>query len=110
MTDTQSTRRVKPGVVVLATGGTIAGEAGSRAEGGYASGVKGIDQMLAAVPDIGGLALVRAEQIANVGSQDITFAIMIALAEPHQLLLPPVTSTVSWSPTVRIPWKRPPIF
>ena len=34
MTDTQSTRRVKPGVVVLATGGTIAGEAGSRAEAG----------------------------------------------------------------------------
>ena len=43
--------------------------------------MKGIDQMLAAVPDIGGLALARAEQVANVGSQDITFAIMIRLAE-----------------------------
>ena len=72
--------RKKSQVVVLATGGTIAGAAKSATRADYTSGRVTLDAMIAAVPQIQGLAHVRGEQLANVGSQDITFAIMIALA------------------------------
>ena len=39
-----------PSVVVLATGGTIAGAASSDVQAGYTSGQVGVDQLLAAVP------------------------------------------------------------
>jgi len=72
--------RGKAKVVVLATGGTIAGSAESAIQADYTSGRVTVDAMVAAVPKIQGLARVRGEQLANVGSQDITFAIMMALA------------------------------
>jgi L-asparaginase len=72
--------RGKVKVVVLATGGTIAGSAESAIQADYTSGRVTVDAMVAAVPQIQGLARVRGEQLANVGSQDITFAIMITLA------------------------------
>src|SRR5688572_33447389 len=61
----------KPQVVILATGGTIAGAAKSGTQAGYTSGAVTIDSMLAAVPDIAKIATVKGEQISNVGSQDI---------------------------------------
>jgi L-asparaginase len=67
-------------VVTIATGGTIAGAAGSATQAAYASGRVTIEAMLAAVPGLTALAHVRGEQLANVGSQDMTFAIMINLA------------------------------
>ncbi len=67
-------------VVILATGGTIAGVGASGTQPGYTSGQMSIEDMIAAVPDIGKLAYIRGEQIANVGSQDMSFAIMIRLA------------------------------
>ncbi|HTP67814.1 MAG TPA: type II asparaginase [Dongiaceae bacterium] len=70
-----------PTVVVLATGGTIAGAAASGTQAGYTSGAVTIDAMLAAVPGIRDLANIKGEQIANVGSQDITFAIMLTVAK-----------------------------
>ena len=39
-----------PNIVVLATGGTIAGAAASDVQAGYASGQVGVEQLLAAVP------------------------------------------------------------
>ena len=39
-----------PKVVVLATGGTIAGAATSNVQAGYSSGQVGVDQLLNAVP------------------------------------------------------------
>ena len=39
-----------PNVVVLATGGTIAGAAASDVQAGYTSGQVGVEQLLAAVP------------------------------------------------------------
>ncbi len=68
-------------VAVLATGGTIAGAAESGTQAGYTSGKMGIDAMIDAVPGIRALADVHGEQIANVGSQDMSFAIMIRLAQ-----------------------------
>ena len=71
----------KPNVTILATGGTIAGAAASGTQSGYTSGAVGIDTMVAAVPGIDKLATIKGEQIANVGSQDMTFAILLTLAK-----------------------------
>jgi L-asparaginase len=70
-----------PNVTILATGGTIAGAANSGTQAGYKSGAVTIDAMLAAVPGIEKLARIKGEQIANVGSQDMSFEIMLALAK-----------------------------
>ena len=54
-----------PNVVVLATGGTIAGAAASDVQAGYTSGQVGVEQLLAAVPQAKKLATMRGEQIAK---------------------------------------------
>ncbi|HEY2293282.1 MAG TPA: type II asparaginase [Thermoanaerobaculia bacterium] len=77
-----------PNVVILATGGTIAGAAASGTQSGYTSGAVTIDAMLAAVPGIEKLATVKGEQISNVGSQDMSFDIMLKLAKRINELLP----------------------
>jgi len=69
-----------PTVVVLATGGTIAGAAGSDVQAGYASGQVGVDQLLAAVPQAKKLANLRGEQISNIGSQDMNDEVWLKLA------------------------------
>ena len=74
-------------VIVLATGGTIAGAAGSATQAGYASGQVTVDSMIDSVTELGTIADVRGEQVANVGSQDMTFDIMIALAKRINELL-----------------------
>src|SRR6187549_3006487 len=71
----------KPNVVILATGGTIAGAAASGTQSGYTSGQVTIDAMVNAVPDIMKLATIKGEQISNVGSQDMSFEIMLKLAQ-----------------------------
>ncbi|MEZ4528652.1 MAG: asparaginase [Desulfobacterales bacterium] len=68
-------------VVILATGGTIAGAGKSGTQAAYISGRMDIGSLINAVPGIAQLADIRGEQIANVGSQDMSFAIMTALAE-----------------------------
>ena len=75
-----ATQAKKPNVVILATGGTIAGAAASGTQAGYTSGAVTIDAMLKAVPGITDLATIKGEQISNVGSQDMSFAIMMTVA------------------------------
>src|SRR5215471_15768556 len=70
----------KANIVILATGGTIAGAAGSGTQAGYTSGQVTIDAMVNAVPDITKLANIKGEQISNVGSQDMSFDIMLTVA------------------------------
>src|ERR1700739_3001135 len=70
-----------PIIVILATGGTIAGAAATGTQAGYTSGAVTIDAMLAAVPGIKDLANIKGEQISNVGSQDMSFAIMLTVAK-----------------------------
>src|SRR5206468_10244427 len=60
-----------PTVVVLATGGTIAGAASSDVQAAYSSGQVGVEQLLAAVPQAKKLAVRRGEQISNIGPQDM---------------------------------------
>ena len=71
----------KPNVVILATGGTIAGAAASGTQAAYTSGAVTIDAMIAAVPGIADMATIKGEQISNVGSQDMSFEIMLKLAK-----------------------------
>ncbi len=70
-----------PNVVVLATGGTIAGAAASDVQAGYTSGQVGVEQLLAAVPQAKKLANLRGEQIANIGSQDMNDEVWLKLAK-----------------------------
>ena len=74
------TAPVLPSVVVLATGGTIAGAAGSNVQAGYTSGQVGVDQLIAAVPEAKKLARLRGEQISNIGSQDMNDEVWLKLA------------------------------
>src|SRR6185369_1581155 len=68
-----------PHVVVLATGGTIAGAAASDVQAGYTSGQVGVDQLLAAVPQAKKLANLTGEQVANIGSQDMNDEVWLKL-------------------------------
>lgn len=86
----------KPNIVILATGGTIAGAAATGTQSAYTSGAVTIDAMLEAVPGIKDLASIKGEQISNVGSQDMNFSIMLTLAKRCNALLadPAVTGIV----------------
>ena len=83
-----------PNIVILATGGTIAGAAATGTQSGYTSGAVTIDAMLQAVPGIKDLATVKGEQISNVGSQDMSFDIMLKLANRINELAPTVDGIV----------------
>lgn len=80
-------RSMKPNIVILATGGTIAGRGGSDTGAGYTAAAVGVDALLKAVPQLGELASVRGEQVANVGSQDMSDAIWLQLAQRINRLL-----------------------
>src|SRR5262249_37321823 len=69
-----------PKVVVLATGGTIAGAAKSNVTAGYSSGQVGVEELLAAVPEAKSLARLSGEQVSNIGSQDMNDAVWLKLA------------------------------
>lgn len=71
----------KRNITILATGGTIAGAAATGTQSGYTSGAVGIDTMIAAVPGITNLANIKGEQISNVGSQDMSYEILLRLAK-----------------------------
>lgn len=75
----------KPRVIIYATGGTIAGAAASATStAAYSSGVVGVDQLIAAVPEIKDIAEVRGNQVCNVGSPDIDSPILLLMAQKIQ--------------------------
>jgi L-asparaginase len=77
----------KPRVVILATGGTIAGSAPSPTDPGYKSGAVGVDYLIAAVPQLKDIAEVKGEQIASIGSQDMNDDVWLKLAKRVNELL-----------------------
>jgi len=84
-----------PTVVVLATGGTIAGAAASDVQAGYSSGQVGVEQLLNAVPQAKKLAHLKGEQISNIGSQDMNDEVWLKLANRvNELLAQPDVSGV----------------
>ncbi|WP_350029603.1 asparaginase [Caballeronia sp. ATUFL_M1_KS5A] len=77
-----------PRVAVLATGGTIAGQAGDSSKtAGYKAGVVGVDKLLDAVPALGSIARIHAEQIASIDSKDMSAALWTQLARRIDELL-----------------------
>ena len=79
-----STATNRARILVLATGGTIAGQADPRATGAYKSGQITGDQLVQAVPGLGQLAKLSAEQISSIGSQDMNDKVWFALARRIQ--------------------------
>jgi L-asparaginase len=77
----------KPKVVILATGGTIAGAAKSETDAGYKSGAVGVDALIEAVPTMKEFADVSGEQIASIGSQDMNDEVWLKLGKRVNELL-----------------------
>ena len=67
-------------IVILATGGTIAGVGEEGKSTGYESGSLTVEDLLSAVPQLQDVAPIEAVQICNINSDDITDAIWIKLA------------------------------
>jgi len=74
-------------IVVLATGGTIAGTGESATGSSYTAGQVRIGEMIDAVPNIRQLANLEGEQTANVGSQDMSVEVWLILANRINELL-----------------------
>ncbi|KAH6656513.1 L-asparaginase [Truncatella angustata] len=73
-----------PNITIFATGGTIAGSAGSADQTtGYQAGALGVEVLINAVPEILNISNVKGVQIANVDSGSITPAILLNLT--HQI-------------------------
>jgi L-asparaginase len=69
-----------PHIVILATGGTIAGSADSKTSVGYTSGAVTVDVLISAVPTLKDIARITGEQIASIGSQDMSDSVWLKLA------------------------------
>ena len=90
--------KINKTVVVLGTGGTIVGTAATPGDNiGYTAAQVGVAQLLAAIPALAHLpCTLLAEQVAQVDSKDMDFAIWQALAARvgHFLALPEVKGVV----------------
>jgi L-asparaginase len=71
----------KPRVVILATGGTIAGAQAAGQDAGYKSGSFQVEDLIKAVPNLNTLAEITGEQVVNIGSQDMTNEVWLKLAK-----------------------------
>ncbi|ABM37229.1 asparaginase [Polaromonas naphthalenivorans] len=68
-------------LVILGTGGTIAGQALSASDNiGYTAAQVGIDQLLAAIPALAERGPFITEQVAQIDSKDMSFAVWAQLA------------------------------
>lgn len=84
-------------IVILGTGGTIAGRASTPSDNiGYTAAQVGIGELLAAIPALEKVGTVLTEQVAQVDSKDMSFAIWAKLAErvSHFLAQPEVQGIV----------------
>jgi L-asparaginase len=70
-----------PRIIVLSTGGTIAGQQPSADKAGYLPGKISIEELLKNIPSIKQKATVQGEQIAAIGSYDMTMEIWLRLAK-----------------------------
>ncbi|MBR3246789.1 MAG: asparaginase [Clostridiales bacterium] len=66
-------------VVVLATGGTIAGVGDAGKSAGYTPGTLTAEDLISAVPELADVADIEAIQVCNVNSDDITDKVWIEL-------------------------------
>ena len=81
-------QRARPNIVILATGGTIAGAGTGGAA--YTAGQFKVQDLIRAVPGIEKIANLEGEQVANIGSQDMNDQVWLKLANrANQLLARP---------------------
>ena len=70
-----------PNVVILATGGTIAGAGASAVNSAtYAAAKVGVDKLIAGLPELSKVANVRGEQVFQVASESLTNDNLLTLA------------------------------
>jgi len=69
-----------PRVIILGTGGTIAGAGASADRAAYTAGKIPIEDLIGAIPTVKKIANISGEQISSVGSQDMTIDIWKKLA------------------------------
>ncbi|MES2942333.1 MAG: asparaginase [Pseudomonadota bacterium] len=68
-------------IVILGTGGTIAGKAGSASDNvAYVAAQLGVEQLVAAIPALAGAGNLLVEQVAQIDSKDMTFEVWADLA------------------------------
>ncbi|WP_295238284.1 asparaginase [Veillonella sp.] len=73
-------------IVVIGTGGTIAGQSGSAEDlTGYQAGELSIEQVLATVPGVEGYGPFESHQLCNIDSSDMTMTIWAKLAHTVQV-------------------------
>src|SRR6188768_3609517 len=70
-----SAQSAKPRIIILGTGGTIAGAGTSASRAGYTAGKIPIEDLIGGIPAVKEYAIVSGEQISSVGSQDMTIEI-----------------------------------
>lgn len=80
-TPTKAPSQMQKKIVVLATGGTIAGVGEQGKTAGYKPGTLSADDLIAAVPELKDIAYIEALQICNVNSDDITDKIWLEIAQ-----------------------------
>lgn len=68
-------------IIILATGGTIAGSGDSSTKAAYTAGKVPIDDLLNAVPQIHDYGKITGEQIASIGSQDMNVVTWLKLSK-----------------------------
>jgi L-asparaginase len=76
-----STAMALPQITVLATGGTIAGGGDSATNSAYTAGKVGIENLVNAVPQLKEIAVIKGEQVVNIGSQDMNDDVWLTLAK-----------------------------
>ncbi|MDR1461237.1 MAG: type II asparaginase [Campylobacteraceae bacterium] len=77
----------KPTIYILATGGTIAGSGDSEIKSSYSAGAVTVDKLIAAVPSINDIAVIKGEQISSIGSQEMNNKVWLRLAKRVNELL-----------------------
>lgn len=79
--DKAKSSKTSPRVIILATGGTIAGSGASSTKAAYTAGKVPIDDLLNAVPQIHDYGKITGEQIAQIGSQDMNVVTWLKLTK-----------------------------
>ena len=75
-------------IAILGTGGTIAGQAANSADNiGYTAAQLDIEQLLLAIPGMANMGPVVSEQVAQIDSKDMSFALWAQLADRVNRLL-----------------------
>lgn len=71
----------KPKIVIVATGGTIAGAQADTKAAGYKAGSFDVQNLIDAVPQMKDLADITGEQLVNIGSQNMNNEVWLKLAK-----------------------------